>query len=407
MRPVENNPRSDSEPPHQGCRTALLTPPGRGAVATVALAGAAAADCLRQRFVSARNADPSRLAFDRIYFGRWHVSPVPLDGDAPDEAAAAQPSEEVVIRRRGPYEFEIHCHGGRAASERIIDSLVSLGAVRFAPRQWLETTLADPLQADAVAALAEARTMRTAGVLLAQSQGALHEALAKVVAALRGGELPAAAARLARLQQLAPLGLHLTVPWRVVLAGPPNVGKSSLANTLLGFDRCIVLDQPGTTRDIVSTTTALDGWPVELLDTAGLRSSSDDVELRGVELARACIGDADLVLLVRDASQPGLDDEVDSIRRQPNMLTVWNKIDLGPAELGDVPDALPVSARTGAGIDELITAVVQRLIPHLPHPDEAVPFTPAIAVAVSEAHAAAVAGKPAAAIATLAALGIR
>ena len=90
----------------------------------------------------------------------------------------------------------------------------------------------------------------------------------------------------------------------MVIAGPPNVGKSSLINALLGFQRAIVFDLPGTTRDVVTAVTALDGWPVELSDTAGLRSSDDPLELAGIEQAHRQAAAADCLLLVFDASQP-------------------------------------------------------------------------------------------------------
>jgi tRNA modification GTPase len=89
----------------------------------------------------------------------------------------------------------------------------------------------------------------------------------------------------------------------VVIAGPPNVGKSSLINALLGYQRAIVFDQPGTTRDVLTATTAIDGWPVELADTAGIREGDDAIETEGVARALAEIRAADLVVEVWDASQ--------------------------------------------------------------------------------------------------------
>ena len=102
--------------------------------------------------------------------------------------------------------------------------------------------------------------------------------------------------------QFRDLGLHLTTPWRVVLAGAPNVGKSSLMNAIAGYQRAIVSPTPGTTRDVVTVTTAIDGWPVQLADTAGLRETQDELESAGVALADAAIGEADLVIVVSDAS---------------------------------------------------------------------------------------------------------
>ena len=104
------------------------------------------------------------------------------------------------------------------------------------------------------------------------------------------------------LARYAPLGRRLTAPWRVVVAGPPNVGKSSLVNALAGYQRSIVAPTPGTTRDVVTTRLAIDGWPVELADTAGVREATDALETQGVRLAREATAAADLCLWVLDAS---------------------------------------------------------------------------------------------------------
>ena len=129
----------------------------------------------------------------------------------------------------------------------------------------------DPIRAAAIALLADARTERTAAILLDQYNGAWGRALANIRTSLSAARTASAAAQIQSLLRLEPLAAHLVQPWRVVVIGPPNVGKSSLTNALLGFQRTIVHDQPGTTRDAVAIQLAIDGWPVELVDTAGLR----------------------------------------------------------------------------------------------------------------------------------------
>jgi tRNA modification GTPase len=371
------------------CRIVVLTPPGRGAIATVAISGADAAAMLRSCLVSASGIDPARFGLERIYFARWIGAEKPSTPETAETAAARSApepgtGEEVVVRRRGETEFEIHCHGGAAACQRILDALETRGAMRLTLRQWLEVSTSNGLEAAAIEALAAARTTRTAGILLDQYRGALRTELAEITDLLaRTPDL--AIQRLERLDRLSAAGTHLTTPWRIVLAGLPNVGKSSLMNALLGFDRCIVLDQPGTTRDVVTATTALDGWLVELHDTAGLRLSADAIESEGVERARAQVADADLVLLVIDSSDPQRTAELHELAPRPNVLEVWNKADLAPAGTEPTAGGLRVSARTGAGIDLLIRESLQRLVVAWPRQGEAVPFTQRSATAIAEA----------------------
>jgi tRNA modification GTPase len=151
------------------------------------------------------------------------------------------------------------------------------------------------------------------------------------------------------------------------------VGKSSLINGLLGYRRAIVYEQAGTTRDAVTATTALDGWPAELIDTAGLRASRDEVERAGVELARQRIEQADLVIFVSDASQPWCRDDDALAESLSDPLVVHNKCDLPPA--GGRPQGLATSALTKEGLDELIAAIGRRLVPNPPERLAAVPFT--------------------------------
>jgi tRNA modification GTPase len=188
---------------------------------------------------------------------------------------------------------------------------------------------------------------------------------------LRGNRLDAAHASLDAILNYVVLGLHLTQPWKVVIAGPPNVGKSSLINALLGYERAIVFDQPGTTRDVVTAHTALDGWPIQLADTAGLRASDDELESAGVERAIAQAAAADCLLLVFDASATWTDENDRIIEKWPEALVVHNKCDLAtPAVAG-----LRVCALKGDGIAALIQAIVAQVAPAVPRPGEAVPFS--------------------------------
>src|SRR5262249_16679891 len=145
-------------------------------------------------------------------------------------------------------------------------------------------------------ALAQASTARTAAILLDQYQGALARAIHEILDCWQSGDPNSGGHRLKSLVRYTGLGRHLTLPWRVVVAGAPNVGKSSLINRLAGYQRCVVSPWPGTTRDLVTTLIAIDGWPIELTDTAGLRTEGEMLEAQGIALARQAACAADLCL---------------------------------------------------------------------------------------------------------------
>jgi tRNA modification GTPase len=365
-----------------------LTPPGRGAIAVVLLDGPAAREAIRRFFrpVTAwRDNDPPT---GRIVLGRW----------------GSGNGEELIICRRGDQRFEIHCHGGGAAATAIARQLVSHGCQAMTWQEWVRHSTRDSLRGAAQVALASAPTFRTAAVLLDQYHGALSNAILAVREAIGHGNWSRAGELLDGILQHRAVGLHLTSPWRVVLAGPPNVGKSSLINAIAGYQRAIVSPTPGTTRDVVTVDTAIDGWPVKLADTAGLRRAEDELEQAGVSLANAVIREADLVVAVSDAiaDVPASAEELmvrlpESVRVVP----VWNKIDLltkgelaGKRALGQAPPTADgnrdsargnpqstihnpklVSALTGEGIADLIAAIGSTLVPCPPPPDAAVAFT--------------------------------
>jgi tRNA modification GTPase len=158
------------------------------------------------------------------------------------------------------------------------------------------------------------------------------------------------------------------------LAGRPNVGKSSLLNALAGHDRAIVHPTAGTTRDAVTHATAIEGWPVELCDTAGLRDSENAIEQAGIELARERLADADLIILVRDQTEPWAAEDQAILDQWPKALVVHNKCDLA-ASRGARPAGLSVSALCGSGIEQLLQTISDRLVPDPPPPGAAVPFT--------------------------------
>jgi tRNA modification GTPase len=135
-----------------------------------------------------------------------------------------------------------------------------------------------------------------------------------------------------------------------------------------------VFDEPGTTRDVVTVTTAIDGWPVELADTAGLRNSADELEALGIARARKQMAAADVLLLVFDATQSWTSEDAELVAQWPKAIVIFNKCDLAQRSTDTEPGVF-TSAVTRQGIDELIRRLGQRLVPNPPPPGSAVPFT--------------------------------
>lgn len=293
-----------------------------------------------------------------------------------------------------PDHWEIHCHGGPQASGHILANLTTEGCLVISWRDWARRFEPSPLAAEARILLAKASTSRVAGYLLDQYQGALERELRWILELLSTDPVEEAKSAIGELLRWSEFGLRLTHPWRVVLAGEPNVGKSSLINALLGYDRAIVFDQPGTTRDLLTATTALEGWPVELTDTAGLRSSTDRLESSGIERAAKRIAEADCVVHVMDATRIGQEEETTAawqklLAESPRRVGVLNKVDLSPSavELAD-PSLIPTSVATGEGLGDLQSAIAARLVPEVPNPGTPFPFTSQQVKHLTAAHAA-------------------
>ena len=179
------------------------------------------------------------------------------------------------------------------------------------------------------------------------------------------------------------------------------MGKSSLINAILGFERCIVHAAPGTTRDVVTAQTALDGWPVELADTAGWRDSSDEIEAAGLQQARTQLRQADLIVLVFDVSAGWTSEDQALLAAWPGAVVVHNKCDLPPALPQGRPPGLMVSAAQRGGLDVLVRELGRRLVPEPPRPAAAVLFTQGQVQVVQAARSALAAGNPCEALTVL------
>ncbi len=345
----------------------VLTPSGRAAIATIAVDGPGAEQLVLRFF---QPVGASSLPLGRIRFGRW----------------GGCRGEELVVCQRQLDRVEIHCHGGRIASAAIVNDLVREGAELVEWNEWLDLQLPSRVQAEAHQALTRATTLRTASCLLDQYRGALTNAVRLIVELLEKGDRAKAVQAARGLRHTANVGLHLTSPWRIVIVGPPNVGKSSLMNALVGYDRAIVHAQAGTTRDILSASIAIDGWPFELVDTAGLREAADPIEQEGNRRAIAASEHADLVLRIVDAisrSSDSMPPETRTLGTLPTTMTLVNKCDLlsesdrhelDPGGNRSRFDAY-VSALTAEGLPQLMGQIVARLVPTPPAAGDAILFT--------------------------------
>ncbi len=360
----------------ESLQAALLTPRGRGAVATIRIHGD---HTLLDRetpptFRAANGRRLSEQPFGRIVFGAW----------------GREVSEDVVLCRIDPQTLEIHCHGGERAADRILRDWRHRGA-EMVDGMRSATSAADLLEAEIGERLSRSVTWRTAEYLLSQAEGRLRAAVQRLatVAWTDAGRRQAAG-WIQELLQWADFGIHLTQPWRVVVTGRPNVGKSSLINALLGYQRSIVFDQPGTTRDVVTAETAFDGWPVQLADTAGLRSAAESLEAMGIASARQHLAEADLVVHVVDVHEPeeDLDSNLFELPGGRSSLIVAHKCDLPDRWGAALPaGAQRVSSLTGAGILDLQQALVRRLVPDAPPVETPLPITPRQAAALRAAQA--------------------
>ncbi len=272
-------------------------------------------------------------------------------------------------------EVEIQCHGGPAAVGLVIDSLERVGVRWRSADDWLADHQSSRLKWLAHHDLVHAETDRTARYLLAQAQGALDEAI-ETIRNQMGNTPSEAIRRLDRLIQVAEVGLHLVSGWRIALAGRPNVGKSRLLNALAGYGRAIVSPTPGTTRDVVTARIAIEGWPVEVSDTAGLRETHDPIEAGGVVLARSRHEGADLVLLILDQSEPLSESDRALLSEYESSLIVCNKSDLTAAWEPEPSwkEVQRISAERGDGLESLVATLSRRIVPTPPDVEEAIPF---------------------------------
>jgi len=385
---------------------AIATPPGDGGVGIIRISGLQCREIAAKVFRAA-NKNFTDFTPYRLHYG--HV----LDNDGrelDDVLAAFMPGPNSYT---GEDVVEINCHGGRAVLAAVLEEILNLGARlaergEFTYRAFMNGRM-DLSQAEAVAEMIHAPTKAAMHLAQVKLSGLLGEKIAALRARLehlRAQLVVAVDFPEDEIECLSPeelistssavrkeidgllTAVDRTRAWRegalVVLAGRVNAGKSSMMNALLGRNRAIVTDQPGTTRDYLEESINLDGLNIRLADTAGIRQTDDAIEAAGLEKGRELMDQADLVLFLADATAPLNEDSMETARKlqTDKTLAVLNKSDLEKfdashgaplAELG--LETITVSAKVGTDIDTLCDRIRDRILQGAgqPDPDELTP----------------------------------
>jgi tRNA modification GTPase len=361
---------------------AISTPPGKGGIGIVRLAGAKARSIALPLLRLKRELEPARASF----------------GELVDPDSGERVDEVVVTYFQKPHSYttddliEMAAHGSPVVLRHIVELAVARGARlaepgEFTMRAFLNGRI-DLTQAEAVRDLIDSQTLYQARVAAQQLDGALSrritpvkQKLVELIAQMEAGvdfaedDVPVMASSLL-LDRIAQIQVGLQELSRsfdygklvhegltLAIVGRPNVGKSSLFNRLVERERAIVTAMPGTTRDLVSETVAIGGIPVKLVDTAGIRKALDEAESIGIRKSMEALADADMVLVVLDASQPLHAEDEELLRQveQRKAIVVANKSDLAGQMSPNDAASLRTSASTGEGIAELRNEILRQM----------------------------------------------
>ncbi len=369
---------------------AIATAPGEGAIAIVRVSGPDTYALADRLF---RSPPPLPSARAPGTFVHGHV----IHPDANETL-----DDALLLLFRAPHSYtgedsvEIQCHGGSQAARRILDALLTAGARQAAPGEFTQRAFLngkiDLTQAEAVLDLIHARSERAARLATAQLEDALglriralYDDLLAVCADIESmldfpdDELPQSvpndiAQRLSvvstQIQALLDTwneGHVLREGARIVIAGAPNVGKSTLLNLLAGRDRAIVSPHPGTTRDTIEESVTLLGYPLQLVDTAGLRDAPCEIEQEGIRRTRHALTQADLCICLVDASQNLAPEESAFIaaHNPQKLLVLLNKTDLGqqihPENLPNI-DCMAISLQKSPPLDQICQKIIQKVL---------------------------------------------
>ena len=366
---------------------AIATPPGEGGIGIIRVSGDKAVEIASKVFLGSKGRTVSDFPSHTLHVGELRD---PNTGERLDEVLVAVMKAPRTYTREDVVEF--HCHGSPLVLRFGLEALIRSGARlakpgEFTKRAFLNGRL-DLAQAEAVMDLIQARSETGIRVALEQLRGRLSEELGQIREGLLrllveveagidfteegitfispealGNGVQKVSERIGHLISTAAEGRIVREGITVVLAGRPNVGKSSLLNALVRADRAIVADLPGTTRDVLEEFVNIRGIPVRLLDTAGLRQSADVIEREGVRRSHEALERADLILAILDASVPLAAEDRPLLAQalEKPSIVVINKSDLPtrwePSEIGPCSAVVQTSATSGAGLEDLRDAI--------------------------------------------------
>jgi tRNA modification GTPase len=390
---------------------AIATPPGRGGIGVVRVAGPQAREIALPMLRLKHDLEHGRAVFGELIDRRGDAAElcsagqpgaaVPTFSTAPTCVEAQRIDEVVVTYFAKPHSYttddiiEISAHGSPVVLRNIVEVCLKAGARlaepgEFTMRAFLNGRI-DLTQAEAVRDLIDSQTLYQAKVAAQQLEGALSkrlqpikQQLVELIAVLEAGidfaeddvsvladkvimeRIGAIRGPLEQLAASFAFGKVVHEGLTLAIVGRPNVGKSSLFNRLVERERAIVTAMPGTTRDLVTETVAVEGIPIRLVDTAGIRKALDEAESIGIQKSMEALADADLVLVVLDAAQARAaeDDELVRLAQARSAIIIHNKCDLVKDDglmAGRVDSALQVSALTGEGIAELRAEILRHV----------------------------------------------
>ena len=330
----------------------LLTPPGFGGIALIRTKGNGSLDLLSQVFTSVSKLPIDSLISHHIYLGEIREADQIID-------------QVMVVVDKDNSIFDIHCHGGPRIVQRIFMLLSNLG-VEVA--NWKDATPCDSIEQEVLHYLSLCKSEIAVKTIAAQRRSGVYSWCQDMLQAIDSQRLTLDELKL-RASSLLPsvdVSRKLLCPPKVLIVGPPNAGKSSLANVLTGRNQSLVSELPGTTRDWTTEFTEMGGIAVELIDTAGRRESCDQLENVSLERLSSLVSEAQLFILLIPSDYPGdleglYRDQMHALPQDANVISVISKIDLDVTVIDKIASHITISSKNETGISELKKIIASRL----------------------------------------------